>query len=63
MFGHTPQKCQGITSVSIEWNRHLIALFARFSTLGIFPFLLFGNVKEKLMGHRAEILSELLVRI
>jgi hypothetical protein len=40
MFGHTPRKCQGITSVSIEWNRHFIQLFARFGTLGLFPFLL-----------------------
>jgi hypothetical protein len=35
-------------------------LFARFGTLGLF---LFGYVKGKLMGYRAETPSELLVRI
>jgi hypothetical protein len=35
-------------------------LFAIFGTLGLF---LFGYVKGKLMGYRAEIPSELLVRI
>jgi hypothetical protein len=35
-------------------------LFARFRTLGLF---LFGYVKEKLMGYRAETPSELLVHI
>jgi hypothetical protein len=34
--------------------------FARFDTLGLF---LFGYVKGKLMGYRAETQSELLVRI
>jgi hypothetical protein len=41
-------------------NRHLIPLFARFDTLGLF---LFSYIKEKLMGDRAETPSELLVRI
>jgi hypothetical protein len=35
-------------------------LFARFGTLGLFPF---GDVKGKLMGYRAETPSELPVRI
>jgi hypothetical protein len=35
-------------------------LFARFRTLGLFPF---GYVKGKLMGYRAETPSELLVCI
>jgi hypothetical protein len=38
MLCHTPRKCQRIISVSIEWNRHLIPLVARFGTLGLFPF-------------------------
>jgi hypothetical protein len=53
-------KCQGITLVSIEWNRHLIPLFARFGTFGLF---LFGYVKGKMMRCRAETPYELLVRI
>jgi hypothetical protein len=36
------------------------SLFARFGTLGLF---LFGYVKGRLMGYRAETPSELLVRI
>jgi hypothetical protein len=63
MLGRTPRKCQGITSVSIKGNRRLIPLFARVDTLGLFPFFLFGDVKGKLMGYRAETPSELLVRI
>jgi hypothetical protein len=39
---------------------HLIPLFARFGTPGLF---IFGYVKGKLMGYRAETPSELLVRI
>jgi hypothetical protein len=35
-------------------------LFARFGTLGLFPF---GHIKGKLMEGRAETPSELLVRI
>jgi hypothetical protein len=57
---HTPRKCQGITSVSIEWNSDFISLFARFGTLGLFllpssffflpsSFFLLGYVKGKLM--------------
>jgi hypothetical protein len=42
----------------MEQAPHL--LFARFGTLGLF---LFGSVKGKLMGYRAETPSELLVRI
>jgi hypothetical protein len=38
MLDQTPRKCQRITLVSIEWNRHLILLFVRFGTLGLFPF-------------------------
>jgi hypothetical protein len=38
MLGHIPRKCQGIILVSIEWNRHFTPLFARFGTLGLFPF-------------------------
>jgi hypothetical protein len=60
MFGRTPRKSQGITSVSIERNRHLIPLLARFGTLILF---LFGCVKGKLMGYRAETPSELIVCI
>jgi hypothetical protein len=59
MLGHTPRKYQGITSVSIECNRHLIPLFARFGTLVLF---FFGYFKGKLMEYRAETPSELLVR-
>jgi hypothetical protein len=58
MLGHTPRKCQGITSVSIETGTSF-PRFARFGTLGLF---LFGYVKGKLMGYRAETLPELLVR-
>jgi hypothetical protein len=36
------------------------SLFARFGTLGLFPF---GQVKGRLMGYGAETPSELLVRI
>jgi hypothetical protein len=39
------------------------SLFARFGTLGLLPFFVFGYVKGKLMGYRAETLSELLVCI
>jgi hypothetical protein len=39
---------------------YLIPLFNRFGTLGLF---LFGYVKRKLMGYRAETPSEFLVRI
>jgi hypothetical protein len=38
----------------------LIPIFARFGTLGLFPF---GYVKGKLMGYRAETPSELHVHI
>jgi hypothetical protein len=54
MLGHTPRKCQGITSVISP------PLFARFGTLGLFVF---GYVKGKLMGYHSETPSELLVRI
>jgi hypothetical protein len=60
MLGHTPGKCQGITSVSIEWNRYFIPLFTRFDILGLF---LFSYVKGKLMGYRAKTPYEFLVRV
>jgi hypothetical protein len=39
---------------------HLIPLFARFGTLGLFPF---GYVNGKLMGYHTETPSEFLVCI
>jgi hypothetical protein len=60
MLGHTPRKCQGITSISIEWNRYLIPHSRQIWHPQTFPF---GYVKGKLMGYRTETPSELLVRI
>jgi hypothetical protein len=44
----------------MKMSRDYIPLFARFGTLRLF---LFGYIKGKLMGYRAETPSELLVRI
>jgi hypothetical protein len=60
MLGDTPRKCQGITSVSIESNRHFIP---HSPDLAPSDFFLSGHVKGKLMEYRAETPSELLVRI
>jgi hypothetical protein len=60
MLGHTPRKYQGITSVSIKSNRHLTPYSPDLAPSG---FFLFGYLKGKLMGYRAETPSELLVRI
>jgi hypothetical protein len=60
MLGHTPRNVKDY----IGLNRMKQAPHQPYSPdLSSSDFFLFGYVKEKLMGYRAETLSELLVRI
>jgi hypothetical protein len=61
MLGHTPRKCQGITSASVNLKQAPHPPYS--PDLAPWNFCLFGYVKGKLMGYRAETPSELLVRI
>jgi hypothetical protein len=60
MFGHTPQNVKGSYRSQSNETCTSFPLFARFGTLGLF---LFGDIKDQVMGYRAETPSELLVGI
>jgi hypothetical protein len=48
MLGHTSRKCQGITSISIEWNRHLIPPIRKIWHPRTFPFWLRRRKADKI---------------